>query len=282
MKYKLLALDVDGTLAGPDNIVPDETVEALADAERAGLRICIATGRSFREALPVWRQLRLSPPCEPMILVGGAMVTESETGRTLYHRPIARELAWEFADAMAELGFCAMAIVDGWRHGVDYYLSTDGDLASAQRAWLSKMEVRLVRVRRLSQAEDMPAPLRVSTVVPAAAGAEPLALELRRRFEGRLNVNAILAPNYGVMIVEAHAAGADKFSALTYVAQALRVGPGRIAAVGDDINDLAMLRGVGMGVAMPTAPPHVRAAAHRVAERGLAAFVRELVAQNGQ
>ncbi len=282
MRYKLLALDVDGTLVGPDNRVPTDTVEALAGAERAGLRVCIATGRSLRETLPVWRQLCLRSPFEPMILVGGAMVSECESGRTLYHRPIATQLAWEFGDAMADMGFCAMAIVDAWRHGVDYYLSTDGDLASAQRAWLNKMDVKLVRVRRLSQAADMPAPLRVSTVVPAAGSAESLAAELRRRFEGRLNVNAILAPNYGVMIVEAHAVGADKFSALTYVAQALRVGPGSIVAVGDDTNDLAMFRGAGLAVAMPSAPTQVRAAAHRVAERGLAAFIRDLIAENGQ
>lgn len=277
MKYKLLALDVDGTLAGPDGVVAPETVQAVQAVERAGLRVCIATGRSYREALPIWRQLGLTAPCEPLIVIGGAMVSESQTGRTLYQKPIPVDLAGKFGDAMADMGFCAMAIVDGWRHGVDYYLATDGDLASAQRSWMSKMEVRTIRVRRLSEARDMPMPLRISTVVPASSRAEELALELRSRFEKELIVHAILAPNYGVMIVEAHVAGADKFTALTYVAQALRVGPGQMVAVGDDVNDLAMIRGAGLGVAMPKAPPAVRQAADRVASDGLAAFLTGLV-----
>ena len=43
MRYKLLAIDVDGTLVGPDQVVPPETVDALATAEEAGLRACLAT-----------------------------------------------------------------------------------------------------------------------------------------------------------------------------------------------------------------------------------------------
>jgi hypothetical protein len=61
-----------------------------------------------------------------------------------------------------------------------------------------------------------------------------------------------------------------------YIAQAYRIGMGSVAAVGDDVNDLPLLSGAGLGVAMPDAPPTVRDAAGQVAERGLADFIYSL------
>ena len=72
MEYELLAVDVDGTLVGPDSVVPADVVDALAAAEQAGLRVCLATGRSYVETHPIWRQLRLRGPFEPLVVVGGA------------------------------------------------------------------------------------------------------------------------------------------------------------------------------------------------------------------
>jgi hypothetical protein len=276
MKYGLLAIDVDGTLVPPDQKVPAETVDALADAQAAGVRIVLATGRSHAETMPVWRQLRLRPPVEPMVTIGGALVAEPVTGRTLYRKPIPRDLAQEYADALCEAGHSAAAILDVWQCGVDYVLVESADAGQVQRMWFDKMDVKVRRVERLDEAGDLPAPLRINAVV-GAEGAEALGSRMRRRFDGRLNVHCILAPNYGVHVVEAFAPGASKWTALRYVAQAYRIGPGRIVAVGDDVNDLPMLTSVGLGVAMQGSPPAVKAGARHVVESSLADFVHQLI-----
>ena len=274
--YKLLALDIDGTLIRPDQRVAADVASAVTRAAGQGdLRVCLATGRSYAESVAIWRQLDLPRPFEPMILVGGALVSEPDTGRTLYQRSMPRQDACAFADALGETGYVAMVLVDGWRHEVDYYLTETGDVEAAWRQWFSKMPVRTCRVRRLADAPDAPDALRISTVAEPDR-ARTLAAELRRRFAGRLNVHAIVAPNYGVTIVEAHAAKADKLTALRYVAQSYGLGVGRIAAVGDDINDLSMVRGAGLGVAMPHAPRELLAAANCVVADGLAAFIDRL------
>jgi Cof subfamily protein (haloacid dehalogenase superfamily) len=278
MKYRLLALDVDGTLLDGDQRIPTETIEAIAEADAAGLRICIATGRSYVETIPVWRQLRLAAPYEPMVLIGGALVAEPDTGRTLYQRTIPRDLAREYADALIQSGYSAMAIVDAWRHGVDYYLAEGPDAEQVQRMWFAKMNVKIRRVRRLMEDGEPPA-LRIHAVAPPDAAGE-LSAELGRRFAGRLNVHSIYAPNYGVTVVEAFAETTSKWNAILYVAQAMRIGPGQIAAVGDDVNDLPMIRAAGLGAAMPCAPPAVKAAAKRIAEPSLAHFIRQIIAES--
>ncbi len=276
MEYDLLALDVDGTLVGPDNVVTENTVRAVAAARAAGLRVCLATGRSYAETMPIWNQLRLDPPYEPMVLVGGALVSEPDTGRTLTHQPMERQAACDFADALNEAGYCAMALVDSWRHGVDYYLTTAGDLHKAGTDWFSKMDVTVRRVARLADAADLPDVLRVSAVANED-DAGRLADALRERFDDTLNIQDILAPNYYVTIVEAHAAAADKHNAVRYVAQAHRIPVARVVAVGDDINDLALLRGAGLGVAVADSPRTLQAAAD-VVTPSLPEFISDLLA----
>ena len=116
-RFKLLALDLDGTLVGPDSLVSEPNRQAISMARAAGLAVCLATGRSYPESRGIWGQLRLQAPHEPIVTVGGAMVCQSDTGRTLYHRSIDRDVARRFGAAMNDSGCVAMALVDGWRHG---------------------------------------------------------------------------------------------------------------------------------------------------------------------
>lgn len=283
-RFKLLALDLDGTLVGPDSLVGEPDRLAISKARAAGLVVCLATGRSYPESRGIWDQLRLQPPHEPIITVGGAMVCQSDTGRTLYHRSIDRDVARKFGAAMNDCGYVAMALVDGWRYPTDYLITERGNHHAASRDWFSKMNVRVRQVPSLCETDHEMAILRISTVVDTAQ-AEPMAAELSRRFEGQLNVQAILAPNYGVTIVEAHAVDADKMTALRYVGQPLLIGAGQMVAVGDDVNDLSMVRGAGLGVAMAHAPKALRAAAGVVVDDAdgnsgspLAEFIHRLVA----
>lgn len=277
MAYRLLALDCDGVLVGPDNIVPTDIAEAVRAAEAAGLKVCVATGRSFVEVLPVWRQLGLlGPQFEPLVTVGGALVAEVPSGRTLYQRGIRRELAVAFAQALAEAGYAAMAFVDGWRTDADYYITETGNIGDVDNRWFTQMNARVRRVRDLADCPDLPEPLRISAVVDPADG-EALAAALRERFDGQLNLHPILAPNYGITIVEAFPPEVNKLAGVRYVAQAWRISPKQIIAVGDDVNDIPLLEGVGLGVAMAGAPDFVKATADTVATDGLAAFIHAIL-----
>ena len=50
MKYKLIALDIDGTLLTTDKQLPQENIDAMRAAVEAGAHVMIATGRPYRAA----------------------------------------------------------------------------------------------------------------------------------------------------------------------------------------------------------------------------------------
>ena len=140
------------------------------------------------------------------------------------------------------------------------------------------------RIRRVEQLDGLLSPraVRISILEhPQPAG--QLLSELRSRFAGQIEIQGIFAPNYGVYILEAFSAGTTKFSAMVYVGQAMRLGVGLMAAIGDDYNDISMLTGVARSAAPQDASPDVLKAAKIVVpargQAAVAAFVGQLLAE---
>ena len=89
MPYRLLALDVDGTLLDPDGELRDTTRQAVMAAQQAGLRIILCTGRRFRSTRPVAQQLQLDGP---VVVHNGALVKDVASAETLHCHPLPETL----------------------------------------------------------------------------------------------------------------------------------------------------------------------------------------------
>ena len=88
-------------------------------------------------------------------------------------------------------------------------------------------------------------------------------------------------PGRSVEVLEVFDPRVNKWSGILEVAARKNIQPAEIIAVGDDLNDLAMLRSAGLGVAMGNAHPDAKAIAKRIigsnGEDGLAIFLEELI-----
>jgi hydroxymethylpyrimidine pyrophosphatase-like HAD family hydrolase len=96
-----------------------------------------------------------------------------------------------------------------------------------------------------------------------------LALEaaIRQAWPDAVSLHTIRSPRYRDYLCEIAPAGVTKWSALMMVAREWGIGPEAICAVGDDVNDLPMIRGAGIGIAMGNATADVQSAADRVVGR---------------
>jgi hydroxymethylpyrimidine pyrophosphatase-like HAD family hydrolase len=90
---------------------------------------------------------------------------------------------------------------------------------------------------------------------------------LDERFDGQLSLHVLRSPRYIGHMCEIAPAGANKWSGAKRVAEMWGIAPNEICAVGDDVNDIPMLRGAGLGVAMGNAAPEVLPHARRIAPR---------------
>ncbi|MDY7011063.1 MAG: HAD family hydrolase [Planctomycetota bacterium] len=260
-KYKLLAVDVDGTLMN-HGVMDDADVDSLHEATHAGIVVTLCTGRSWEETRNLWQDLRLPAPHGPVVCAGGALIVEPDTGRTLYSRTFDKTTAQELTQQMQRMGYPVMALVDAWREGFDYFLVGRYDDRPLYQNFINATPRRIRQVDRLD-CDGYPRPLRISALEEPGAG-RPAVEVLKRHFAGRIEIQDIYLSHRDVDIVEAFSAGTDKFTAIQYVGQGYRIAPSAFAAIGDDNNDLAMLRGSGISGTPADAPDELRKTAKMI------------------
>ena len=238
------ALDLDGTIIGPDEKIATVVREAIA--RLAGLiPVFIATGREPADVLRYAKELGLTTP---QLCDGGANILDPVRGVSVWTAPLGPANAEAVVTRLREMG---SAFVATHASGT---ASTFDDVPD----W------DLVRVSALDLDE-----------VTADA--------LAKEFRGNKDMYVIKAvlPYNGLWAVDFTLAGVDKATGVSRVGRTLGVDPANMVAVGDSYNDLPMLESCGFSVAMGNAPEEVRAAADFVApsveEDGLAVAINDYV-----
>src|SRR4051812_32313240 len=122
-RYRILALDVDGTLLDPDGTLRPSTAQAVARAARAGIRPVLCTGRRYRRARPIAEQLGLEIDT-PLVCNSGAIVKEPSTHRTLWRADFDAELFGEILGLFRDHDQHAVTFTDRHPDESDFVVST--------------------------------------------------------------------------------------------------------------------------------------------------------------
>jgi hydroxymethylpyrimidine pyrophosphatase-like HAD family hydrolase len=274
---RLIAIDLDGTLLTPAGEVSARSVKAVRAVVAAGYRVCFATGRNWTESRAVVEAVDHHGPA---VFVGGAVVVDTRDGRVLHHAFMHPSLAADVCRFFERRGQAAMALQDTAVTGVDYLITDGVPIGPALQLWMDLTRAAYRRVPDLAGHAHQHT-IRVSVVNDPAATAS-LSAGLAAEFGSRIVFHTVAVPSHGVDVLEVFDPTVNKWQGLLRVAAELGVDPADTIAIGDDVNDIPMLRGAGLGVAMGNARPDVKAAAKRVigpnADDGLAAFLEELAA----
>lgn len=271
----LIALDLDGTLLGPDGKVAGATAKTVGRVRDAGFAVCIATGRTWWESRAAIAACELSGPG---VFVTGAVVSEMTTGRTLHRNGLDSSVAKLVAGRIEALGLPAMMLTDAGPNAAEYFVSAGVDVPAALSDWVAAHQTDVTWTNDLARIDRQNA-IRIGTVATAHAVAklEPF---LQTELAGRAGWHVIHVPAYHVVVLEVFGPAASKWAGVKWIAESLGVSLSKTIAVGDDVNDVSMLANAGLGVAMGNATAPARAVAKRIigptAQNGLAAFLEEL------
>ena len=273
-KYDLLAIDLDGTLLDSAHALPSVNRAALHRAHDAGMRIVLCTGRAFTETRPVLDQIGLD--LDAAVTVFGALVTEVESGRTLYRTALPLDMARAVTDWFQRDGYTVLWLTDTDEVGFDGYVLAGPNRHAAVDTWLSLSPCEVREVPRIPA--DAAAPVRLS-IIDEAGALEAVSRRLRADFDGRLTHNVLHAPPYRLSLIEAFAPQVSKWYGIEKLCRRWDIDPRRTVAVGDDVNDVQMLEHAGLGVAMGNAGRAVQAVAARVIGTNDACGVAELIGE---
>lgn len=282
MRYRLIALDLDGTLLNPEGQVSAANRAAIARAQAAGAIVVPCTGRSWRESRGVLAEV---PGLELGVFITGALVTEMSTGRSIDLAEMEPHLVHELIQVLGREPEAVLVYREFEQAGHDYLVTGQGELTANTRWWFDVTGAQ-VHENRVPTVDQLHYSVRVGMVVSGRRLA-PLIELLKDRFSDRIYQHAFGAlpspdPDESLHVLEAFGAGVDKWRGLRFLADHYGIPHGQIAAIGDQVNDLAMLRGAGCSVAMANGVAEAKAAARHLtasnAEDGVAQAIDRMLA----
>jgi len=275
MPPRIIAIDMDGTLLNTHGQVSPRNLAALRLAEDSGIEVVVATGRRHSFAMRVLRDLNLSPTSALVSSNGTVIRTIGSELLDRTHLPLS-----------TARGLCAH--LTGFRNTLVLtfdLVNSNGedsrgalvvehidDLHASIGRWVRSNEPYIAQVDRLEDALHAAPPIQMMLCGPIARMAEAEAQLLQHPLvtavgepeaaNAEITLHRTIYPENDLSIVDILPAGCSKASALQHLAQLRNISTNDILAIGDNWNDVAMLRLAGHAVLMSNAPADLMALAH--------------------
>ena len=268
MKYKLLVLDVDGTLLNDEREISKRTLAALLKVQQMGVRIVLASGRPTYGLMPLAKTLELGNYGGFVLSYNGCQIIKAQNGEILFERRINPEMLPYLEKKARKNGFAIFTYHD------DTLITDSPDNEYIKNEALLN-NLKIIREDEFSTAIDF-APCKCMLV----SDKEKALIGLEQHWEKRLagTLDAFRSEPYFLEVVPC---GVNKANTLGALLEHLGVTREEVIAVGDGVCDVTMLQLSGMGVAMGHSQDSVKVCADYVTasneEDGVALAVEKLI-----
>lgn len=251
MKYKLLVLDVDGTLLNDEKEISKRTLNTLRKVQQAGVRIMLASGRPTYGLLPLAKTLELGIYNGYILSYNGGQVINAANGEVIFERRISPEQIPYLEKKAVKNGFAIMT------YNGDVIVTNDPSNPHVQaEAALNGMKID--HQEFFSMSIDYP-PCKCMLVSDDEEALVGLEDHWKRRLNGVLEV--FRSEPY---FLEVLGCGVDKANTLAAIMEMEGLKSDEVVVFGDGVADVTMLQLTDLGIAMGNAPDSVKRCADYV------------------
>lgn len=231
MNYKLIATDLDGTLLNSEHSISSFTTEILKELDRRGIKVVVATGRSYSSLKPRVHILGLE---HPIICYNGAMIRDGRDDSIIQHTTLTDEISSELIKIAREYNLHFHGFLEGEFHyeNVSKYSRYYQDLSG-----LDGMQIDFDELHNRQFTKAMYI-------------GEPESLKIvEERIRPLLQDRCFIAYSKPTFL-EIMDISASKSNALKYLLEQYGIDRSEVIAFGDGLNDEDMLEFAGHGVVM--------------------------------
>lgn len=251
--FKILALDLDNTLFNDQKEVSWANKKALQAARAKGVKIVITTGRPLKAIESLLEELDLLTEDNYVISFNGGLVQKT-SGEILAKSGLTRQQVAIIQEEMANLALP----VDVLSGGVVYSMASQGNHSLYQQA------NPMLTFKEIDSLADLPKDISYNKVV--------IVFEEQFLNQQLKLIPADLYDQFEIfksreIILEIMPKGVHKAVGLELLTKHLGVDQSQVMAMGDEENDLTMLRWAGLGLAMKNGAELIKEAADAVTEK---------------
>ncbi|MGL5980291.1 MAG: Cof-type HAD-IIB family hydrolase [Phocaeicola sp.] len=267
MKYKLLALDLDGTLTDKQKEITPHTLHTLLRAQEMGVKIVLASGRPTYGIAPLAEKLKLKEHGGYILSYNGCEIFDWSNGKLLYKKTLNTQLLPYLHECATKNNFAILQYEEGC-----IVTEMPEDSYVLQAARLNKMSIR--RVENLL--EEIKTPMPKWLIAGEPKRLERLEKEMSNALKGKMGI--FRSEPYFLELVPD---GVDKALSLALLLEKIGMRSEETIAIGDGFNDLSMIQYAGLGIAMGNAQPIVKENADYITlsndQDGVAAAIEKFI-----
>ncbi|CCQ95248.1 putative Uncharacterized phosphatase YwpJ [[Clostridium] ultunense Esp] len=272
MKYKLIAIDMDGTLLNSQNKISDRNRKVLFKAIEEGIYIVLSTGRILKSALYYGKTIGLD---SPIIACNGALITCENGKDILYENPMDMASIKELVELTEESNF----YYHFYNTNTFYSKETVGRMLKHYESYkdsLKKQQINLELFQNPMEILNKKSPIIYKFVI--IEDDRDKLLKFRKKLEDieGINISSSWYNNIEVMNE-----GVSKGSALKHLIEKLNIDKSEVVAIGDNENDISMFSMAGLAVGMKNGTESIEEHVHVITntndDDGVAKAIEEYV-----
>ena len=250
MHYKMIALDLDGTLNNDQKVITNRTKEALIAVQKKGVTVVLASGRPAPGLQRESELLELEKYNGILLSYNGGRVVDATTQAVIYEKCLPQETAVRLLKHIED--YPVTPIVDNGKH---YYTTSKDEFMIEFESRLNNLGIK--EVDNVADALDF-SPAKILIAAPN----EQLMSSAEKIMKPFLKeLSFVQSTPY---FLEATVKGISKASSLEAICNKLDIKPEEVMAFGDEQNDMTMIEFAGLGVAMGNACDKLKAIADEI------------------
>lgn len=247
--YKLIALDMDGTLLNEEKIISEANYAAIQEAKKNGMKVVLASGRPLEGLKRYLNELDLISDKDYVVAFNGALVQNTKSGHVISKTTLELQDYRDLYELSKELNVNIHALTESYvmtpKHSK--YTQLEGDI--------NNIPIEIIDVDKVDES---------TTIVKVMLIDEPeLIDEIIEKIPEDFKKNYTIVRSAPFFLEFLHKS-VNKGVGVAAVAEELNIKQEEIICVGDAGNDIHMIKYAGLGVAMDNASSEIKKAANYV------------------
>ena len=273
--YKLVAVDLDGTMLNHYGEISEKTKENVARCLEKGIEIVLASGRPIDSIRTISEDLGIK---SYFIAGNGALVYDIQNDEIIYNNYIKKEKVLEIIKICEENSITYNVYTDkvilttNLKFNVLYYYKENLKKEESKKTNISIVENMYEYVKHMKEEKFLKITIcdenssifhSITKKIKEINGIEILDIAHMSRKIIKQGTEEIPVEYF---YTEISANNVDKWNALEFLIKKLDIRPEEVIAIGDNINDKKMIENAGLGIAMEESTPEIIKVAKEVTD----------------
>ena len=263
--YKAVFLDLDGTLLDDNKNISQENYDAIEYVTQKNGYVILSSGRSIAATKNFWSKVKAS---RYLIYSNGAGIFDAQENETIFATSIDNDICLILYDYAIQNNICIRLDTQYGRYITNMKYSTSTDIFFNEDINKFLDENKVLQISYMSESTE---------------NIEYSIDYINKSFHEYLKIENYYTDFYKgdkTCVINIVNSNTSKGNAISGLCKFLKIDINDVIAIGDDLNDISMIKAVGLGVAMKNAKPEVKEIAKQITDDNNNSGVAKILKEN--